>query len=249
VSWAVAALAGWVGWAVAVAAALALRRRTALVADAEHELRGAATAIGVAASASPLVPLQVDRMTVALADLARARGAQPADPIALGAGRLAQVLANVSANAAEHGVGPVHVRGARTDGVVRLEVSNAETPGVETRRPAAGRGRGLRIAKRAARELGGRVSLVRVDGAVRAVIELPAARGEREDGAKPGGVGRRGDGAARDDAARDEAPRDDAGRDDAPRDDAGRDDAARNDAGRDDTARDDLGRGDRPRAA
>jgi hypothetical protein len=252
VSWAVAALAGWVGWAVAVAAALALRRRTALVADAEHELRGAATAIGVAASASPLVQLQVDRMTVALADLARARGAQPADPIALGAGRLAQVLANVSANAAEHGVGPVHVRGARTDGVVRLEVSNAETPGVETRRPAAGRGRGLRIAKRAARELGGRVSLVRVDGAVRAVIELPAARGEREDGAKPGGVGRRGagrDDAPRDDAGRDDAARDDAGRDDAARNDARRDDAARDDAGRDDAARDDLGRGDRPRAA
>ena len=39
----------WAGWSLAAAAALALRRRGRLVADAEHELRGAAAAIGLAA--------------------------------------------------------------------------------------------------------------------------------------------------------------------------------------------------------
>ena len=184
-SWVVAVALGWTGWAVAVATALALRRRTALVADAEHELRGAVTAIGLAADASPLVQLQLDRMTVALVDLARARGGPPPAPSELTAGRLAQVLANVSANAAEHGLGPVLVRSERAGGVVRLEVSNrGSAGGAAPGRPARGRGRGLRIAKRAARELGGRVALERVGGVVRAVIELPAADAGR---AEPGG--------------------------------------------------------------
>jgi signal transduction histidine kinase len=186
------AVIGWLGWALFVAAALTLRRRMALLADAEHELRGAATAIGLAVDtpatgglASPLVRLQAQRMTAALADLARARGARPSASPELPAGRLAQVLANVSANAAEHGVGPVRVESERVGRVVRLEVSNegsgSASPGAGrgSRSAATGRGRGLRIAKRAARELGGRVGLERVDGVTRAVIELPAAEAER----------------------------------------------------------------------
>jgi hypothetical protein len=188
VSWAFALALGWIGWAVAVASALALRRRTARVADAEHELRGALTAIGLAADASPLVQLQLDRMTVALADLSRARGGPRPAPSELAAGRLAQVLANVSANAAEHGLGPVLVRSERAGGVVRLEVSNRErAAGAAPRRSARGRGRGLRIAKRAAQELGGRVALERVEGVVRAVIELPAADAGGGEEAKPRG--------------------------------------------------------------
>jgi hypothetical protein len=188
VSWAVVVALCWVGWALAAAGAVVLRRRTTLVADAEHELRGAVTAIGLAADASPLVQLQLDRMTVALADLARARGGPRPAPTELAAGRLAQVLANVSANAAEHGLGPVLVRSERDGGVVRLAVSNAEpaaaaAPG----RPARGRGRGLRIAKRAARELGGRVALERVDGEFRTVIELPIADTGNGDGSGPAG--------------------------------------------------------------
>jgi hypothetical protein len=178
VSWVVVVAVGWVGWALFVAAALALRRRMALVADAEHELRGAATAIGLALDApaaggvaSPLVRLQAERMSAALADLARARGARPAAPPELTAGRLAQVLANVSANAAEHGVGPVEVLGQRVGRVVRLEISNE---GTGSSSPAPGRGRGLAIARRAARELGGRVTVVRNGDATRTVIELPA---------------------------------------------------------------------------
>jgi signal transduction histidine kinase len=178
VSWVVVVSLGWLGWALFAAGALAMRRRMALVADAEHELRGAAAAIGLAADESPPLQLQVDRMTAALADLARARGARPLAPAELAAGRLAQVLANVSANAAEHGVGPVHVRSERSGRVVRFEVSNREAP-KSVRPAAAGRGRGLRIAKRAARELGGRVTLERVDGVTRAVIELPAGEAQR----------------------------------------------------------------------
>jgi hypothetical protein len=52
VIWLVAAI-GWLGWALFVAAALTLRRRMALLADAEHELRGAATAIGLARARPP----------------------------------------------------------------------------------------------------------------------------------------------------------------------------------------------------
>jgi Histidine kinase-, DNA gyrase B-, and HSP90-like ATPase len=177
----VLAAAGWLGWALFVAAAVTLRRRTALVADAEHELRGAATAIGLAAEASPAVEVQVHRMAAALADLARARGERPPPATELAGGRLAQVLANVSANAAEHGVGPVRVSSERVGRVVRLEVSNEERSGRGTRPATAGRGRGLRIAKRAARELGGRVSLERVDGVTRAVIELPASEASDAD--------------------------------------------------------------------
>jgi signal transduction histidine kinase len=160
VSWALC----WVGWALAAAAGLAMRRRMALVADAEHELRGAATALGLLAERSPAVSLQIERMDAALADLAAGRGARPPASADLEAGRLAQVLANVGANAAEHGTGPV-----------RVEVSSS----ARARAAPAGRGRGLRIAKRAARELGGQVTLVRENDETRAVIELPARDRQR----------------------------------------------------------------------
>jgi signal transduction histidine kinase len=127
------------------------------VADAEHELRGAATAIGLVADPSPGVRLQLDRMEAALADLAEARGSEPPPAADLEAGRLAQVLGNVIANAAEHGVGSVEVR------------NRDRSP----RGAGGGRGRGLAIAQRAARELGGRVRMERGDGFTRAVIELP----------------------------------------------------------------------------
>jgi signal transduction histidine kinase len=75
--------------------------------------------------------------------------------------RFAQALGNVLANAAEHGSGPVRVIGRAHEGGVRVEVRN--------------RGRGLQIAKRAAEELGGRLSFEIVgDGAV-ATLDLPDA--------------------------------------------------------------------------
>jgi signal transduction histidine kinase len=166
----------WSGWAVGLAALWTLRRRMARVADAEHELRGAATAMGLAADreAGPLLRLELDRMSVALADLAAVRGARPTPPSQLEGGRLAQVLANVVANAAEHGVGPVEVSTRREGRVVTLQLSNRDGPSGARLAAGKGRGRGIAIAKRAARELGGRLTVERVDGRTRAVVELPA---------------------------------------------------------------------------
>ena len=75
--------------------------------------------------------------------------------------RSAQALGNVLANAAEHGLGPVRVIGRSHDGGVRVEVHN--------------RGRGLQIAKRAAEELGGRLSFEIVGDSAVATLDLPAA--------------------------------------------------------------------------
>ena len=79
--WGVALASEWLGGA-GRRACLVLRRRMAHVADAEHELRGAATAISLAASGSrspraahhaAALRAQLDRMVAALADLAEAR--------------------------------------------------------------------------------------------------------------------------------------------------------------------------------
>jgi two-component sensor histidine kinase len=181
------------GWAVAIALALGMRRRLSLVADAEHELRGAAAAIGLAADRvartgatigfSSLVRLQLDRMAAGLEDLAAARAPRRSGgAIALGdaeadAGRLAQVLGNLIANATEHGVGSVDVKASRPGGAVRIEIRNRNRPkeleDASASRPA-GRGRGLAIAERAARELGGRLSVESREGETRAELELPA---------------------------------------------------------------------------
>jgi C4-dicarboxylate-specific signal transduction histidine kinase len=176
-----------VGWALALAAVLVLWRRLAAAADAKHELRGAATAIGLAverlerggsiADLGPLVRLQLARMGAALRDLG---GPTPAEA-SLEAERLAQVLGNVVANAAEHGVGPVAVVARREGGVARLEVRNGQRArsGGKTDRP--GRGRGIAIAARAARALGGQLR-VESDGRVtRAVVELPVEESRPSD--------------------------------------------------------------------
>jgi signal transduction histidine kinase len=192
VSLALVGAAACAGWGLALALMLSLRRRLALVADAEHELRGAAAAIGLAAERlsrtgataafSSLVRLQLDRMTAGLADLAAARAARAVPALApeLDAGRLAQVLGNLIANATEHGEGPVDVRATRPADAVRIEIRNRNRPreledaGAARR---AGRGRGLAIAERAARELGGRLTVESQAGETRAELELPA-RGE-----------------------------------------------------------------------
>jgi two-component system sensor histidine kinase MtrB len=85
---------------------------------------------------------------------------------------LAKALGNLIANAAEHGEGEIRVRGRTTRAGVRIEIRNANRPaGAET--SEAGRGRGLRIAERAARELGGRVLVDRGPTETVAVLELP----------------------------------------------------------------------------
>lgn len=196
------------GWGVAIALALSGRRRLGLVLDAEHELRGSAAAIGLAAERlsrtgstvafSSLVRLQLDRMAAGLEDLAAARTLRrPRRAATLGepemeAGRLAQVLGNLIANATEHGVGSIDVSTSRPAGAVRIEIRNRNRPreldDASTAR-AAGRGRGLAIADRAARELGGRLTVESCEEETRAELELPVAESERRGGVAGAGVG------------------------------------------------------------
>lgn len=189
------------GWGVVLVLVLALRARASLLADAEHELRGAAAAIGLAAERmervgatrafASLVALQLDRMEAALVDLGRVSrpplGQPPRTATARGrpaaridAARLGQVVANLVDNAAEHGAGPVAVRWSPTSNGSRLEIRNANRPPeldelAAKRRPAAGRGRGLGIASRAARELGGSLRVDSREEDTAATLELPAA--------------------------------------------------------------------------
>ena len=183
-SWLVAGL----GWLLFGLALWRLGRRRGLLADAEHELRAALAAIALAAERmrrsgatvafSSLVALQLDRVDAALADLGRARGRRGSPVVrAAGpdAGRLAQVLANLIANAAEHGAGPVEVRWSG-GAPARLEIRNRNRPpeldDLAARR-AAGRGRGLGIARRAARELGASLEVESDGEATVAALELP----------------------------------------------------------------------------
>jgi signal transduction histidine kinase len=61
---------------------------------------------------------------------------------------------------------------------VRLELRNRDRDRGAAR---TGRGRGVVIAKRAARELGGRVSVVSEGGFTRTVVELPEAAEPRSE--------------------------------------------------------------------
>jgi len=218
VSW----LVGAAGWLAAVATLIVLRRRLALVADAEHELRGAATALTLAAERlardrraarhAPLLGLQLDRMNAGLADLDAARHGRRPDsrPTAVDLGgaaraaltpwraplrtagrsaavdrrvapvtiqadpwRLAQVLGNLVANAAEHGAGTVELRCRAAPEGARVEVRNRDRP---NRPPKPGGGRGIPIAQRAARDLGGRLRVESRDGVTVARLDVPAAR-------------------------------------------------------------------------
>jgi signal transduction histidine kinase len=106
-------------------------------------------------------------------------------PLVADRGRLAGVLANLVANAAEHGDGPVELRGHRVAGGVRVEVRNSvparARTGLGGEHPAGGRG--LAIARDAAAELGGRLSLEAADGTVTAALELPL--GDAADADEP----------------------------------------------------------------
>jgi signal transduction histidine kinase len=201
------------GWALVVFGVVVLRARLSLVADAEHELRGAVAAISLAAERmrragatrafASLVALQLDRMDAALVDLGRARELRPGrrGPAGAGpgcsapridAGRLSQVVANLVDNAAEHGVGPVEVRWSATGAGARLEIRNrnAEAAGSAGGAPRDSRsveldelvakrrvrrGRGLGIATRAARDLGGSLRVDSGEEITAAILELPAA--------------------------------------------------------------------------
>src|SRR4051794_32417679 len=179
----------WLAAAACLAWALVLRRRLRRAADVEHELRGAFTAVGLAAQRSRDAGLtmayegQLARVRSALGD----GGAERCPAAALLTSLMvpadaAVVLGTLVANALEHGDGPLAVRIELVNG--RPPRSSKASPAHSRANPSARRGRGLRIAARAARAAGGRLE-VRDDGG-----GLPAGA------PRPGGGGGGGRGGA-----------------------------------------------------
>jgi signal transduction histidine kinase len=128
-------------------------------------------------------------------ELPRTRALVLADPL-----RIAQVCANLVANAAEHGGGRVSVRAGRIGRRVRIEVADSG-PGLPAPVPvlvAAARGRrtarghGLAIAASIAQRHGGSLTSAPSGRGARLVLELPAAPARprpraRAEPPKPGG--------------------------------------------------------------
>jgi signal transduction histidine kinase len=184
---------------LACARVVRLQRRLELVARAEHELRGPLTALVMAAERGRAPGAELDRVRLGLEDLAAARSGRrsPATPelvdlfeltrsaargaaaVDWGAGRtvvrtdrrrLSQALGNLLANAAEHGRGPVVVRGRRSGERVRIEVVD-RGPGIEPGRRRRRGARGLIVAEAAAEDAG-----ARLEASGHPVIDIPITR-------------------------------------------------------------------------
>jgi signal transduction histidine kinase len=108
-------------------------------------------------------------------------------PLVGSPGRVAQAIGNLVSNAVEHGSGPVRVRASRSTDAVRIEVRNGlprttlkDSPHDGVVNPSSialgRRGRGLRIASRAARAAGGRLTVGPARDGVTAALELPVDR-------------------------------------------------------------------------
>jgi hypothetical protein len=170
--------------AACVAWVCVLRRRLARAADVEHELRGALTAMGLA------VARRADAQLTAAYEgqLARVRAARGEGGgsrcslerlvagLTVPAGG-AVVLGNLVANAVEHGEGPVAIRIEVANSVEPDRLNGYRPPDVDNRSTARAlgvrRGRGLRIAARAARAAGGRLEVREEAGRFAAAVELP----------------------------------------------------------------------------
>jgi signal transduction histidine kinase len=181
----------------ACARVVVLQRRLELVARADHELRRPLTALLMAAERGMPPGAELERVRLGLEDLAAARAgrrsavrresvdlfdvtraaARGSAAVDWGAGRavvqtdprrLAQALGNLMANAAEHGRGPVVVRGRRAGTRVRIEVADRGPgiPGGPRRRGA----RGLTIAAAAVQDAGGRL-----EATGHPVIDIPVS--------------------------------------------------------------------------
>lgn len=173
-----------------------------LIARAEHELRGAATALALACEAlrrdpaagghAAVIDAQLDRLRAGLADLEAARstraGSHPApEPVELSA--LARATSEPWGTQFEWEGGPVPTRLDRRrfakalgnvlanaaehgSGDIRV-TGRTHNGGVQVE--VRNRGRGLRIASEAAEELGGTLRLEIVDDTAVATLDLPAA--------------------------------------------------------------------------
>jgi signal transduction histidine kinase len=222
-------LAAALGWCIAGAMALELRRRSALLADAAHELRGPVTALSLGLEALRRQPVLRRRADALLVELARMHAAT--DDVAAAARgrraegvrrsfdlrhlaesggeawrlpaqrrggrilvdwdadaarvetdprRLSQALGNVLSNAVEHGGGEVVVRGRSEPGRVRVEIADRGANPEAAAPSREGRGRGLRIAKRAIEDAGGTLGWRdRPHGGRAVVLELPVAGSDR----------------------------------------------------------------------
>ena len=164
---------------VVAAWAVVLWRRLARASDAVHELRGALNVLGLAVwrARDPALTAayegQLARVRSVLGEPDAAR-CSVGGGATLPAGPAAVVLGNLVANAAEHGDGPA---------TVRIEVVNRRpVPSVvplvrhRVQKAPLERGRGLRIARRAARAAGGRLDVRDEGGRFAAVVELPVER-------------------------------------------------------------------------
>ena len=102
--------------------------------------------------------------------------------------RIAQAIANLIANAIEHGGGQVSVRGWAEQSTVRIEVRDTgpglRAPVATLQRAARGgrgeRGRGLAIAAAIAADHGGRLAAAPSERGARLVLELPAVGGSED---------------------------------------------------------------------
>jgi two-component system sensor histidine kinase MtrB len=171
-----------------------------LVTRAEHELRGAATALALACEAlrrdpaagghAAVIDAQLDRLRAGLADLEAARGAGPMavkDRVELSA--LTRAASEPWDSSFEWEGGPVPAsldrrRFAKALGNVLANAAEhgsgdirvtgrAHNGGIQLQ--VRNRGRGLRIASEAAQELGGSLSFEIVDDTAVATLDLPAA--------------------------------------------------------------------------
>ena len=173
-----------------------------LAARAEHELRGAATALALVCEAlrrdpaasghAAVIEAQLDRLRAGLADLeaARGAGAEPVavkEPVELSALTRAAsepwdpsfewqggpVPASLDRRRFAKALGNVLANAAEHgSGDIRV-TGRAHNGGVQLQ--VRNRGRGLRIASDAAEELGGTLSFEIVDDTAVATLDLPAA--------------------------------------------------------------------------
>jgi signal transduction histidine kinase len=174
-----------------------------LIARAEHELRGAATALALACETlrrdpaagghAAVIDAQLDRLRAGLEDLDTARRGRPADgpvatePVELAALTRAAARPWQTSFEWEGGAAPANLDRRRFAKALGNVLANAAEHGagdirVTGRAHSGGvrlqvrnRGRGLAIAAEAVEELGGSLSFEIVDNTAVATLDLPTA--------------------------------------------------------------------------
>ena len=175
-----------------------------LVARAEHELRGAATALALAcetlrrdpaaANHAAVIDAQLDRLRAGLEDLDAARRGAPADgaaaaesPVELAALTQAAAMPWDTSFEWEGGPAPANIDRRRFAKALGNVLANAAEHGAGdirvtgrahnggVRLQVRNRGRGLAIASVAAEELGGSLRFEIVEDTAVATLDLPAA--------------------------------------------------------------------------